>query len=620
MITTLPTGNGTRGLAYDSGTGEMFVTNTYSGNVSIISITQATAQFAVNSSVFLNTSSGSADVGQEVTVQGSGFGSSLPFPRTVLGTSTLSCNGATTGTCEAGLLTSASNGSFVAQFTIPSVPASGPYNLSLTDSGGNTATLTVAIFLDPAAGALTATPASIDLGQATTFDESATFGTGNFEYAWSGLPSGCSGVLASVLCTPSTSGISFVSVAVTDSNGFEVSSPTLDFTVYADPSVSVPTANPESGGADAGQSVTFSAVADSGTGTGFSYAWSGLPNGCAGTTGTITCSGAGLPAGSYSINVTVTDSNDYTSTPSPSLSFYVYPDPTLTSLSATEESVDVGQVVTLSATAGSGVGGYTYSWSGLPTGCVGSSTGSTACTPTAAGTFTVQLQVTDSNGATVLSDPLPFTVFATPSATLEASRTAFDLGQTTTLTAAGALGSGGFTYAWSGLPTGCSGTGATVECTPTAAGTFSVQVAAKDTNGVTAESSMLALHVAATLSATAFASTSATAVGTSVEFTGSGSGGSGTLSFAWEFGDGSSGTGSVVERQQRRVGGEDAHRVHFRIRHLRWNLFDGDRRARGHRRHSGRCRRRGDLALPQAESEGSPTRSVACVPEFAGRE
>jgi hypothetical protein len=154
----------------------------------------------------------------------------------------------------------------------------------------------------------------------------------------------------------------------------------------------------------------------------------------------------------------------------------------------------------------------------------------------------------------VLSDPLPFTVFATPSATLEASRTAFDLGQTTTLTAVGALGSGGFTYTWSGLPTGCSGPGATVDCTPTAAGTFSVQVAAKDTNGVMAESTMLVLHVAATLSATAFASTSATTVGTSVEFTGSGSGGSGTLSFAWEFGDGSSGTGSVVNHTYGRTG------------------------------------------------------------------
>lgn len=546
MIATLPTGNGTRGLAFDSGTGEMFVTNTYSGNVSTISISQATAQFGVNSSILLNTSSGSADVGQLVTVQGGGFGSSLPITRTTLGSFPLACAGASTGTCEGGLLTSAANGSFVAQFAIPSVPTSGLYNLSLTDSADNTATISVPIYLDPTTGVLTAAPSSIDLGQATTFAVSATLGSGNYQYAWSGLPAGCSGVFASVLCTPSAIGTSSVSVAVNDSNGFAVLSQTLNFTVYADPTVSVPVASPGSGGVDAGQRVMFSTTAEFGTGFDQSYTWSGLPVGCAGATGTITCSGAGLAAGTYSINVTVTDSSGYTSEPSPDLSFFVYPDPTLTSVVATASSVDLGQVVTFSATAGSGAGGYTFAWSGLPTGCAASSSGSASCTPTASGPFTVRLQVTDLNGAIVTSTPLPFTVFADPSVTLEANRTAFDLGQAVTLTAAGALGSGGVSYAWSGLPTGCIGTGVTFDCVPSDSGIFSVVVTATDSNGMTAVSAALTLHVAASLSATEFASTSTTTVGTIVEFTGTGNGGTGPLSFTWEFGDGSTGTGGTV--------------------------------------------------------------------------
>ena len=56
--------------------------------------------------------------------------------------------------------------------------------------------------------------------------------------------------------------------------------------------------------ADLGQNVTLTAVPGGGLG-GLSYAWSGLPPGCAGSTQTIRC--APTVTGTYLISVTATD-------------------------------------------------------------------------------------------------------------------------------------------------------------------------------------------------------------------------------------------------------------------------------------------------------------------------
>ena len=71
-----------------------------------------------------------------------------------------------------------------------------------------------------------------------------------------------------------------------------------------------------------------------------------------------------------------------------------------------------------------------------------------------------------------------------------------DVGLTTDLAATATGGLPPYTFAWSGLPTGCAGgTGPTVECTPTGAGTFAVTVATKDATGATAPPSIVILVV-----------------------------------------------------------------------------------------------------------------------------
>ncbi|MCI4323491.1 MAG: PKD domain-containing protein [Thermoplasmata archaeon] len=551
IVASLATGPGSSGspdaIAYDAGTGQMFIANSNSDNVSVIAAYQAASLFTVDPRVVVDTPSDSADVGQTVTVEGSGYGSSLRISTFSLGAFSLACTEASTGTCVGGVLTTAPNGSFVAEAVVPAVLASGSYTVSVNDSAGNSANTTIYVDTDLSVGPIAATRTTVDVGQSTTFSVAVSFGAGGDRFAWSGLPTGCSAAQATVACTPTSRGNYTISVQVTDSNGGSVTSSPLTYVVYADPTVSTPVGTPGSRQVDAGQVVTFATSASLGTGTYSSFQWEGLPSGCSGTTATVTCSGANLREGTDIITVNVTDSDQYNSTRSSALYYVVASDPTLTGLVASRGSADVGQSVTFSSTAALGSGNYTYAWSGLPTGCTGVPTASVICATNGARSFSVTLEVTDSNGFEVASGPLSFTVYSDPSASLSASRTAFDAGQMVTLTALAGQGSGNFTYSWNGLSASCTGTGPVITCTPPAAGVFSVQVWVTDSNGVSIHSAAVVLTVAAPLSASISVTPASPMVGQSVTLTSGASGGTGAIAYSWVFGDGSREAGDTVD-------------------------------------------------------------------------
>ncbi|MCI4322867.1 MAG: PKD domain-containing protein [Thermoplasmata archaeon] len=547
ILATVATGAGPQGIAYDSGAGAVYVADNYDNTVSVVyPQIYGTSTFTVSLDLALNTSTGTADVGQTVTIQGSGYGGSLPLTVFTLGAFSLSCMNATVGTCTSGSLTTASNGSFVALVVVPTVLTSGPYTLTVNDSLGNSVSEAVTVYTDPSAGSISVTTPSADVGQSTTFSTNASFGSGLYTYAWSGLPAGCSGSSASIVCVPTAPGNLSISVQVTDSNGFVANSSSLHFLVFADPVAAPANGSLLSGQADADQSVTFTTVATLGTGTYVSYQWQGLPSGCSGTTASVTCSGTDLPAGQYSISVTVTDSNGATSAASAPLAFLVDGALAVATPSASHPSLDLGQTVTFSGSAAYGSGDYTYAWTGLPTGCAGGATYSISCTPTASGTFSVQLRATDTNGGAATSAPLSFSVYADPTASLAANRSAFDVGEAATLTATGALGSGGFTYLWTGLPTGCAGTTSAISCSPTAAGTFTVVAKVTDSNGLSATTASVQLVVAAPLTARIALSSVTPTSGQSVQFTVNATGGTGALTYSWSFGDGTTGAGASV--------------------------------------------------------------------------
>jgi large repetitive protein len=154
--------------------------------------------------------------------------------------------------------------------------------------------------------------------------------------------------------------------------------------------------------------------------------------------------------------------------------------------------------VTFAATGLSGgVGGFEYSWSGLPTGCAPANAANLSCTPTGPGAFTVDLTVTDSDGLTTTAT-VGFSVYPPPMVSApRPSTTSVVEGRSFGLAVSLTGGSGDVAYLWSGLPTGCSTVNAsTLTCTPSTNGTFSVAVTVRDSNGVSATGPALSLTVA----------------------------------------------------------------------------------------------------------------------------
>ena len=135
------------------------------------------------------------------------------------------------------------------------------------------------MYSDPVVAAPNASPSTAETGAAITFTASPSGGSGGYSYGWNGLPTPCSGTgTAAPVCHPASAGVYSVSVAVTDSNGYLVTSAPLSYTVEVGPAVTVPTATP-TGPIDFGGSVNFSTVASGGVGP-YALTWQNLPMGC----------------------------------------------------------------------------------------------------------------------------------------------------------------------------------------------------------------------------------------------------------------------------------------------------------------------------------------------------
>jgi PKD repeat protein len=169
------------------------------------------------------------------------------------------------------------------------------------------------------------------------------------------------------------------------------------------------------------------------------------------------------------------------------------------------------------------------------------------CSSPGSGVYSVEVRATDTNGFGVESPVLPYTVDSDPVGQLTAERTAVDAGQGVSFSATGGGGTGVYTFAWSGLPSGCEGSTPTISCSPTDAGNYTVQVKLTDSNGATALSPTIVLAVAAPLSVVASAAPSSVSAGQTVAFSVVPSGGTGPFSYSWQFGDGSTGSGSTVD-------------------------------------------------------------------------
>ncbi len=256
--------------------------------------------------------------------------------------------------------------------------------------------------------------------------------------------------------------------------------------------------------------------------------------------------------GTYSLRVTSpsSDGAEYRSkeagaTTSPRLVVTVSSTPPLGANAGPNQAGPEGATFSFTGSASGGTSPYTFAWA------FGDDTGGSGPGVTHAygdnGTFTVTLTVTDaaaktasSTATATVSNVAPTANAGGPYAGVMGSPIAFS-GSATDPSAADTAA--GFTFLWD-FGDGATGTGSAPSHAYAAAGTYTVKLTATDKDGAPGSATTTAT-VSGPLSANAGANY-AGPEGAPLSFTGSASGGTGPYTFAWAFGDGTTGSGPSV--------------------------------------------------------------------------
>jgi YVTN family beta-propeller protein len=386
----------------------------------------------------------------------------------------------------------------------PTSTGSYTVNLTVTNSYDEVATaqasLSVTADPHPNIGSFTATPASAYLGGTVTLVVNTTGTHGRLGYTYENLPAGCASANLSVLaCTPTVTGNFTVTVTVTNLLA-QTAQANVTFQILPDPrpsltgfSASPPTVNrgsPTSFTVDASVSVGW-----------LEYDYTGLPSGCTPTNAsTVPCTP--IVSGTFTVSVTVTDEFGESVGANTTLVVTDYTPPTISSFSASTNPVYVTHSTTLTVLA-TGTS-LTFSYTGLPPGCLSSDSSTLLCTPNQAGTFTVKVVVTGVGGLSS-SATLSISVVTPPTlilASFVSAPSSVQIGNSAVLTASVTGPVGAVTYVYTGLPSGCSSTNAsTLDCRPSSTGVYNVSVAATDQLGRSVHGS-LALTVTLAVGAT----------------------------------------------------------------------------------------------------------------------
>ncbi len=377
---------------------------------------------------------------------------------------------------------------------IPSVAGSYTILGVVFDSNLSSASSTATLVVNPAPTgptiqSFTASPASVPQGGTTYLNVSASGGIGPYSYAYTSLPPGCASANTSSLkCIPSQTGNYTPTVTVTDMQNLVASSSTsLTVTVSPGPVVVSFTATPST--FTVGSTTQLRANVSGGS-TPYTYSYAGLPAGCGSTNASsLSC----RPTGPGNVTVVLTVSDTHARSATAQTTFVVNPLPSVTSFTASPTAVTVGGTTTIRASATGGTPPYGYTYTGLPSGCSTTNASSFGCTPTATGSFTLQVIVRDSDGFSSAAATTAVTVNTLPSVTsFTADPSVFPLENGTYLNVSVAGGTSPFRYVYAGLPAGCSGAGSSsVHCTPLVTGTFNASVTATDASGKAASASVV---------------------------------------------------------------------------------------------------------------------------------
>jgi hypothetical protein len=192
------------------------------------------------------------------------------------------------------------------------------------------------------------------------------------------------------------------------------------------------------------------------------------------------------PNTEYSFYLVTTDecvscSNLEMSSSNSSIINFQTPDKLAATVITVSSSADIGQTASFTCDAVGGFSPYGYSWN------LGDGTTSelqdVSHNYTSPGQIELTCSVTDNLQDYALGSA-PFTVFPDPTADLIAEPNSADIGQTVNFTVQAKNGSGGYSYDWSNLPTGCDPANtATITCVPKTAGIFHIEANVTDSNG-----------------------------------------------------------------------------------------------------------------------------------------
>jgi hypothetical protein len=286
---------------------------------------------------------------------------------------------------------------------VPTVGGNYVVDVLVTDTAGASVQLEMNLSIPqtPLSTSLALSASEVDLGQPVVLTIAAAGGTGApWSYAYLGLPAGClSQDLAQLSCSPTRSGNFVITGTATDSQGGTI---TAAARLLVNPHVAV-AGTISTMTIDLSQAVTVNAAATDGA-PGYTYTWSGLPEGCPSSSAAqIVCTPTQL--GTSTISVSATDALQQSAVSIP-VELTVNPWP---AVSTTVEPVAASSplTVTLVATPSGGTAPYQVAW------VFGDGTTATGTTVShaydAGGTYTARVWVNDSVGGST-SSPVTVTV------------------------------------------------------------------------------------------------------------------------------------------------------------------------------------------------------------------
>jgi hypothetical protein len=307
----------------------------------------------------------------------------LPFGCNTGNTSSLSCRPAAVGSYNVRI--------YVNDTVGHSATATAPVVVTSSSSGS-------AIVISPFA----ANPDIVTVGTTTTLTATVSGGTGTYTIAYAGLPAGClSSNTTTLACKPTVAGSYTIRVYANDTAGHSAST-TTPLLVTSSSSGTAPVISSFVATPDIvalGSTTTLTVSASGGTGS-YTIAYAGLPAGClSANTTALPCKPTA--AGSYTIRVYINDTagrGASTTTPLVVTSSSSGTVPVISSFEADPDIVAPNSPTTLTVVSSGGVGYDTFTYAGLPAGCVSSNSTSLSCLPTNTGSYTIRVYVNDSAG------------------------------------------------------------------------------------------------------------------------------------------------------------------------------------------------------------------------------